>query len=270
MTQNDDLHAGDLWWNAENGKLYIYFQDADSSQWVQANPTASRPLFGASDEPFSYSGAPHTGFSSPQVENKVTISEAAPDARTDGSANEPGDLWWSSTTGMLYIWSQGQDCLTTTRVVWRWTAEWVATDPLAAKNTKEGLGDTSQYEDFLSNPGVEYTGDVTVLISESAPLIMPNGDALAPGTLWWSPISGRLYIFYTDINNSQWVATNTSSTTHNTLSILSSLTTVVLSPKRYLSCLSLLARLVFGAKASTTSWLVTVLSSLSVLLELTT
>ena len=63
---DSELAPGDLWWNADNGKLYIYFQDQDSSQWVQANPTASRPLFGASDEPFSYSGPLTQGFSSPR------------------------------------------------------------------------------------------------------------------------------------------------------------------------------------------------------------
>jgi hypothetical protein len=29
--------AGDLWWNSANGQLYIYYTDANSSQWVIAN-----------------------------------------------------------------------------------------------------------------------------------------------------------------------------------------------------------------------------------------
>ena len=31
--------AGNLWWNTENGTLYIYYDDGDSSQWVAAIPT---------------------------------------------------------------------------------------------------------------------------------------------------------------------------------------------------------------------------------------
>lgn len=27
---------GDLWWNSDNGQLYIRYQDADGSQWVSA------------------------------------------------------------------------------------------------------------------------------------------------------------------------------------------------------------------------------------------
>ena len=33
--------AGNLWWNTNEGVLYIYYTDADSSQWVQASPTTN-------------------------------------------------------------------------------------------------------------------------------------------------------------------------------------------------------------------------------------
>jgi hypothetical protein len=29
---------GDLWWNTEDGRLYVYYTDNDSSQWVDASP----------------------------------------------------------------------------------------------------------------------------------------------------------------------------------------------------------------------------------------
>ena len=32
------LFSGALWWSPLNGRLYIYFTDADSSQWVVTNP----------------------------------------------------------------------------------------------------------------------------------------------------------------------------------------------------------------------------------------
>lgn len=31
---------GDLWWNSSDGKLYIYYDDGSSSQWVEASPTS--------------------------------------------------------------------------------------------------------------------------------------------------------------------------------------------------------------------------------------
>ena len=33
-----DPENGQLWWNSTDGRLYIYYTDADSSQWVPATP----------------------------------------------------------------------------------------------------------------------------------------------------------------------------------------------------------------------------------------
>ena len=30
---------GNLWWNITEGRMYIYYTDSDSSQWVQTNPS---------------------------------------------------------------------------------------------------------------------------------------------------------------------------------------------------------------------------------------
>ena len=35
--------AGNLWYNSEDGRLYIYYTDANSSQWVDASPDAYNP-----------------------------------------------------------------------------------------------------------------------------------------------------------------------------------------------------------------------------------
>ena len=35
-----DPVPGDLWWNSSDGRMYIYYTDEDSSQWVQATPTS--------------------------------------------------------------------------------------------------------------------------------------------------------------------------------------------------------------------------------------
>ena len=33
-----DPRIGDLWWNNHEGRMYVYYQDTDSAQWVQTNP----------------------------------------------------------------------------------------------------------------------------------------------------------------------------------------------------------------------------------------
>ena len=35
--------AGDLWWESDTGRLKIYYQDTDSSQWVDTNPPLEAP-----------------------------------------------------------------------------------------------------------------------------------------------------------------------------------------------------------------------------------
>jgi len=35
---------GDLWWNSENGILYVYYDDGDTQQWVEASPGAVENL----------------------------------------------------------------------------------------------------------------------------------------------------------------------------------------------------------------------------------
>ena len=70
--------AGQLWWNSSANKLYIYYTDANSSQWVQATtPGAAGPA-----------GA----------DGSTAISDTAP------SSPSAGQLWWNSTTNKLYIY----------------------------------------------------------------------------------------------------------------------------------------------------------------------
>ena len=35
---------GSMWWSTEDGNLYIYYQDVDSSQWVAATPSSAIDL----------------------------------------------------------------------------------------------------------------------------------------------------------------------------------------------------------------------------------
>ena len=68
--------AGDLWWSSSEAVLYIYYADADSSQWVQATTPGADGASGLN----------------------VTTSDTAP---TSPSA---GDFWWNSTSNKLYIY----------------------------------------------------------------------------------------------------------------------------------------------------------------------
>lgn len=72
--------AGDLWWSDVNGRLYIYYADANSSQWVDAAPESRKGESGGGD------GA-----------TSVTVSTVAPTSVVEG------DLWFNSGNGNLYV-----------------------------------------------------------------------------------------------------------------------------------------------------------------------
>ena len=42
-TPPSNPQSGNLWYNSDDGRLYIYYTDADSSQWVDASPDSWDP-----------------------------------------------------------------------------------------------------------------------------------------------------------------------------------------------------------------------------------
>ena len=72
--------SGDLWWDTNSGVLKVYYQDVDTSQWVDASPTAS-----------SVQGA------------KVITSDLPPMNPVQG------DLWWNSSEGSLKVYFSDGD-----------------------------------------------------------------------------------------------------------------------------------------------------------------
>ena len=71
-----DLEEGQLWWKSDTGTLYIYYGDGDSNQWVQA----------AIGSDTNVRAEVYTGSSAPLGPGE-------------------GDLWYSTTDGILYIYT---------------------------------------------------------------------------------------------------------------------------------------------------------------------
>jgi len=186
-----DVENGDLWWNSEDGALYVYFEDYDSDgYWVEATAgtisfqsiadmTDTNISVPADGEALIYDGAsskwvnealdalPDQSGSSGyylttdgsdaswaelDVPAGTTISGTAP------SSPEAGDLWWNSDTGILYIY----------------------------------------YNDGSSSQWVS-ASDGQATISDTA----PTG---YNGQIWWNSDEGKMYVFYDDGTSSAWVA----------------------------------------------------------------
>jgi len=86
--------AGDLWFDSTGLVLYVYYNDGDSSQWVQTNPSGSGSSGGSSG------GA------------SVSVSGTAP---TSPSA---GDLWFDDDDLFLYVYVNDGS-----------SSQWVKTNP---------------------------------------------------------------------------------------------------------------------------------------------
>ena len=87
---------GDLWWKSDEGRLKVYYEDADSSQWVDASP------------PLAATGGA-----------TVTTSDSATSSPSDG------DLWWKSDEGRLKVYYQDAD-----------SPQWVDASPPASSGPR--------------------------------------------------------------------------------------------------------------------------------------
>ena len=112
---------GDMWWNSEDGNLYIYYTDADSSQWVPSiaenggfiNATVSPNVpsnasegdlwYSESDTRlYIYDGSVWIDASPASAPNISTISASAP------STPASGDLWYDLDSARLYVYDGSQ------------------------------------------------------------------------------------------------------------------------------------------------------------------
>tara|TARA_B100000676_G_scaffold19474_1_gene16931 strand:- start:1004 stop:4507 length:3504 start_codon:yes stop_codon:yes gene_type:complete len=87
--------AGDMWWDSDDGRLGVYYNDGSSSQWVNINhgPAGAQGAQGAQ----GHQG--HQGVQGSVGIASLTISTSAP------SSPAQGDMWWDSddaTLGLYY------------------------------------------------------------------------------------------------------------------------------------------------------------------------
>ena len=220
-----DLQSGDLWWSLQSGRLYVYYndgilsgtEDSGTSQWVCTHPIGVRPLGGyASDEGIGTTAASTEMVYNDPGENIVTISNTSPDARPDGTPNVLGDLWWSAHTGVMYIWNSDDvnqffDPVNN-NVEPPYTAEWVCTDPSGLVPFDQYSSDSLWPVPTSARAANVFSSSIRVIIAETAPSSFAidgvGCEPIEPGNLWWSPRTGKLYIWFEDGDSKQWVVTN--------------------------------------------------------------
>ena len=78
-TPPSNPEAGNLWYNSDQGRLYIYFEDADTSQWVDASPD--------SWDPSSYPDVTNTSAQSGTLDDRYAMVNGGNGLKIDGSGN---------------------------------------------------------------------------------------------------------------------------------------------------------------------------------------
>ena len=185
-------NAGDVWFDSVTGNTYIYYSDVDTSQWVQSSGTE-----------MVRDAVPVPSY---------IVSETAPADPING------DFWFDTSTGNIYVYYSDAD-----------TSQWVQT---AGPNLASLRG--SEFIVQTTAPGTPVSGDVWYDSSEGFTYIYyedvdssqwiqfglnRNGadgtsnfsiQTIAPespikGDVWYDSSSGFTYIYYQDVNSSQWV-----------------------------------------------------------------
>ena len=222
-----DVKPGDLWWSIYDGRLFIYYQDNDSSQWVVTQPLGTTPYGNlssnvslASDEALVTAdpNPPDTTLVA-GGNNTITIATIAPSQRADGTPNKMGDLWWSQETGILFVWYTDGIVTYTDTGTYNETVNnsyWVISDP--AGIVPLGDGNTSYADNRIypadttavSFSSSIFTNEISAMIADDAPTQQPDGSALEFGNLFWSRKSGKLYVYWSDGDSTQWTVCNPS------------------------------------------------------------
>ena len=210
--------SGDLWWEADSGDLFIYYDDGDSSQWVTANsgggntnagpPGASGPpgpagtqgLTGPPGPASTAAGPPgppgSAGAAGPPGPASTVAGPPGP-AGSAGAAGPPGSAGPPGPAG-----GGGGASVTTDDT------------PPTSPNDGDLWWDSVNgqlnvyYEDADSSQWVNASGrgvtnssggGASVTTSDTAPSSPNDGD------LWWDSQNARLNVYYEDANTSQWV-----------------------------------------------------------------
>ena len=128
--------AGDLWFDSTGLVLYVYYNDGDSSQWVQTNPSGSGSSGGSSG------GA------------AVTVSGTAPTSPT------VGDLWFDDDDLFLYIYINDGS-----------SSQWVKTNPSGGGSNSTWTEKTAAYTAIAGDKLIiDTSSTVTVTLPAAATL----------------------------------------------------------------------------------------------------
>ena len=214
-TPPGSAQQGDLWWSTLDANLFIYYDDGNTAQWVEATSGANGGNYGGagsgitllngisfSDQTFAV-GSAGSDFNISSAGSSHTFNIPSADSTkrglvTTGTQNFAG----------LKRFNTGLEIKTGNSIKLFNSADtaYTALQSIATSSVTYSLPPTDGtnlqviYTDGAAGLGWTYVGDVYIDVD---PPVDPRY-----GTLWWNSYEGDLKIYYFDGTNAVWVDAN--------------------------------------------------------------
>lgn len=160
---------GFLYWDRQEGQLYILYSDGNSSQWVVTNPSLNtRPVKESDVEPpdgrpgdlwFNTTNGEFRYYYFDGVDSEWILISASSDSVISSIGSVPpgttkvGDFWWNNVTGKLYIYYNDGD-----------SSQWVDISGPMTASSSDGSNLTSE-DNSISIETDEGVTSITLNIS---------------------------------------------------------------------------------------------------------
>ena len=203
-TPPTDASPNDLWFNTDNGKLYIYYKDVDSEQWVDTSADSTSSLVIVSETPppnpvqgelwwdsSTTGGILYIYYTDPDSNQWVEVGGNG-DGGSGGGAtvssgpNPPDNpaintLWFNTETGKLYIYYQDND-----------SAQWVDTDVGGSTEAMPtGGGSDKVFYENDQNIKSDFTLDENTNAMTAGPITVDDGVSITiPAGQTWTVVGG--------------------------------------------------------------------------------
>jgi hypothetical protein len=120
------------------------------------------------------------------------------------SSPTPGQVYTDAATGLTYVWNNTIGAFESAAQPPTIVSESQPTTTVAGRLWFKPS--TNTFKIYDGSSWVQPGAAASVIMSDTAPSQRPNTQPLENGDLWWDTVGGCLYVYFTDGDSNQWVA----------------------------------------------------------------
>lgn len=211
---------GDVWFNSALGETFVYYDDGNTSQWVQLNPSGQQGPAGPTGPAGANGEVVRTELDAYlQVANSTSFASSTDLDAYLQVANSTSFATTNQLDGYLQVANLSN----------------ISSSLVPSANVTYDLGSTTNYwKDLYLSGNTIFLGSSRITLNANGGIDLPSGSRMggtligsgsgggasvtiadtAPGSpsagdLWWSANTSELFIYYNDTDTSQWVQATT-------------------------------------------------------------